>query len=207
MMRKPFLLLALCCSVAYAQTAAPPAPTQPAPAPTPTAPAAPKPGDVRQNAASLAAQAPAANPNDVSSPDAIVAACYSVISGPAGERNWDRFRSLFVPNARLSTASTKPDGSHTVALLSVDDYVRLAGKSFTKEGFFENGIHNDVRTYGNISQIFTSYESRHAPAEKPFQRGINSFQMLYDGQRWWVVSILWDDERADNPLPPDMAKQ
>jgi len=26
---------------------------------------------------------------------------YDVISGPAGPRNWDRFRSLFVPGARL----------------------------------------------------------------------------------------------------------
>ena len=212
-MRGQFLLLAFVASFAAAQTA--PSPSQsatPAAAPQAAAQAAPatppttKPGDIRQNAASLAAQAPAAKPEDVKSPEAIVAACYDVISGPAGTRDWDRFRSLFVPNARLTTAGTRADGSHGVALLNVDDYIKLAGGSMSKEGFYESGIHNDVRTFGNISQIFTSYESRHAPGEKPFQRGINSFQTLYDGQRWWVVSILWDGERADNPIPPDMAK-
>ena len=54
-----------------------------------------------QTPSALAAQVPAPRPDDVKSPEAIVTACYDVISGPAGDRNWDRFRSLFVPDARL----------------------------------------------------------------------------------------------------------
>jgi len=26
-------------------------------------------------------------------------------------------------------------------------------------------------------------------------------QLFNDGKRWYVVSIFWDEERADNPLP------
>jgi hypothetical protein len=178
----------------------------PAAAQVSTAPSA-KPTDPRQTAASLAAQVPASRPEDVKSPEAIVAACYDVISGPAGPRNWDRFRSLFLPSARLTAASTKPDGTHVVTLLSVDDYVKLAGAGFMKSGFYEQPMHNDLQVYGNMGQVFTSYESRRAPGEKPFQRGINSFQVAFDGQRWWVVSILWDDERKDNPIPPNMLQQ
>ena len=45
---------------------------------------------------------PVARPQDVSSADAIVAAVYDVISGPAGQkRDWNRFASLFYPGARL----------------------------------------------------------------------------------------------------------
>jgi hypothetical protein len=62
-----------------------------------------------------------------------------------------------------------------------------------------------VQTFGNITQVFSSYGSRHAPGEKPFTRGINSMQLFYDGSRWWVLSILWDEESASNPLPGDMA--
>jgi hypothetical protein len=41
---------------------------------------------------------PAANPADVNSMDAIIAAVYDVISGPAGKkRNWDRMRSFSCP--------------------------------------------------------------------------------------------------------------
>src|SRR5947208_15952213 len=45
---------------------------------------------------------PAARPEDVKSIDNILAALYGVISGPAGERDWNRFRSLFLPQARLT---------------------------------------------------------------------------------------------------------
>jgi len=55
--------------------------------------------------------------------------------------------------------------------------------------------------------VFSSYESRRSPAAKPFQRGINSIQLLNNGKRWWVLSILWDEERAGNPLPADFVKK
>src|SRR5688572_26940736 len=83
---------------AFAQTAPPPPPAKPAPAGAPTTP---QPTAAQTPAAAPATQAPAADPKDVATMDAIVAALYDVISGPAGQkRNWDRFRSLFVPGAR-----------------------------------------------------------------------------------------------------------
>jgi hypothetical protein len=151
----------------------------------------------------LASQVPAAKPADVKSVDSILAAVYNVISGPAGERDWSRFRSLFVPDGRLST--TRSDTSSAPLLLSVDGYISRAGGYFTTHGFFENAIVNRVDRFGNVAQVFSSYESRHAPNEKPFARGINSMQLLYDGSRWWIVSILWDEESPTNPLPANMA--
>ena len=150
---------------------------------------------------------PAAKPDDVKSVDSLLAALYDVISGPAGERDWNRFRSLFMPNARLTSAEKAPDGLIHVRPSSVEDYVRLGGSYFLKNGFFEKPIVSRVQTFGNVAQIFSSYESRHALGEAPFARGINSLQMLYDGKRWWVVNILWDEERPDNPLPKEFANK
>jgi hypothetical protein len=64
-----------------------------------------------------------------------------------------------------------------------------------------------VQTFGNVSQVFSSYESRNEKGGKPFERGINSIQMFDDGKRWWVLSILWDTERQGNPLPKEMEKR
>jgi hypothetical protein len=89
----------------------------------------------------------------------------------------------------------------------VDEFVRDAGVVFAKEGFYENAIVNKTDAYGKVAQVFSSYESRKSVGEKPFQRGINTIQLLNDGKRWWVVSILWDSERADNPLPRKFAKK
>jgi hypothetical protein len=174
-------------------------------------PQQPPPAEFKRQAAvttapDLAAKVPAAKPDDVRSVDAIMHAVYDVISGPAGSaRDWNRFRSLFLPTARFTAIGKAPDGSARVVTWSVEDYIHDATGIFTKEAFFENGIVNQPQAFGGITQIFSSYESRHAPGEKPFQRGVNSFQLLNDGTRWWVVSILWDSERPDNPLPGQLA--
>jgi hypothetical protein len=151
----------------------------------------------------LSSRVPAAKPEDVKSLDSILVAIYDVISGPAGDRDWNRFRSLFVPEARLTSATQKNGGP--VRLLDVEGYARGAGGYFKTHAFYESAIANRVQKFGNVAQVFSSYESRNVPNEKPFARGVNSIQLFNDGSRWWVISILWDEETPTNPLPPDLA--
>jgi hypothetical protein len=135
--------------------------------------------------------------------DAIIAALYDVISGPAGQkRDWDRFRSLFAPGARLIPTGA-PAGQPVRAMaLTPDEYVQRAAPSLERDGFFEREIGRSVDTFGHITQVFSVYDSKRLPTEaKPFQRGINSIQLLNDGTRWWVVTVYWDAERPDNPIP------
>lgn len=167
---------------------------------------APAPGPI-YSATDLASMVPTPKPDDVKSLEAIMHAIYDVISGPAGDRDWNRFRSLCLPQVRLTAVGRRPDASPYIASFSIDDYIHRAGEHFAKEGFYENAIVNQTTGFGNMSQVLSSYESRHAPAEKPFQRGVNSFQLLNDGKRWWIVSILWDSERPDNPLPASLAEK
>ena len=155
--------------------------------------------------ADLTAKIPTPKPDDVKSLDAIMRAIYDVISGPAGERDWSRFRSLFLPQARFTQTEKTPDGAIVVISWSVDEFVRDAGEVFAKEAFYETAIVDRSDIFGHMAQVFSSFESRHTPGEKPFQRGINTIQLLNDGKRWWVVSILWDSERPDNPLPAKFA--
>jgi hypothetical protein len=82
-----------------------------------------------------------------------------------------------------------------VAVVGVEDYVLLATPQFAQDGFFETGLHNNLQQYGNMAVDFSSYASRKTPDAAPFTRGINSFQMVSDGARWWLVSIAWDEER------------
>jgi len=144
---------------------------------------------------------PPANTKDVESLDAIVHAVYDVISGPAGERDWNRFRSLFAPNGRLEPIFKKPDGTFGHRVLSVEDYAKNGAEYFRKQGFFESEIARRTEQFGQMAVVFTTYESRHAKEEKPFARGINSMTFYNDGKRWWCLSIIWDSERPDNPIP------
>jgi hypothetical protein len=148
---------------------------------------------------------PHAKLSDVASPDAILAATYDVISGPAGlERDWDRMRSLFYPGARLIRTEAKKEGGLHAAILTPDDFVERAGNYFKKNGFYEREIARRTERWGSLMQAFSTYESRHDPKDPvPFARGINSFQLFFDGTRWWVMTIYWADESTQSPLPPE----
>jgi hypothetical protein len=146
--------------------------------------------------------APTAKPEDVSSPDAILGALYDVISGPAGKgRDWNRFRSLFIPGARLIPTRVREDGA-TATVITPDEYATTIGPRLEQGGFFEKEIHRTVEQFGNVMHAFSTYESRRkAEDPQPFARGINSIQLLKDGNRWWVVTIYWDSERPNNTIP------
>jgi len=156
----------------------------------------------------VAPETPAAKPADVKSIDSIVAALYDVISGPAGQkRDWDRFRSLFWPGARLiPVVANKEKSGYAPRPFDVDEYIAHADLFFAKEGFYESSVANRIDQWAQIASVFSTYESRHGKAEKPFARGINSIQVVNDGQRWWVVNILWEAESEQNPLTERMLK-
>lgn len=145
-----------------------------------------------------------ANPADVSSVDTIMKAVYDVISGDAGQkRDWDRFRTLFHKDARMiPTGKNQQTNLHSATVLTAEDYIKRVEPVFAREGFYEKEIARKTETYGNIVQAFSTYEARRKKDdEKPFLRGINSFQLLFDGTRWWVMSIFWQAETPDNPIP------
>lgn len=149
-----------------------------------------------------------ADPADVRSLDAIVHALYDVISGPAGQpRNWDRFRSLFHPQARMIPVGKRPVDAKTGArVLTADDYIQSVGPYFEKNSFFEREVADKREQFAHIAHVFSTYESRHAKDEKPFQRGINSFQLYNDGARWWIMNVMWDAETPENPIPEKYLK-
>lgn len=138
-----------------------------------------------------------ANPTDVASIDAILRAVYDVISGPAGQkRDWNRMRSLFTANARLM-----PKGANGLRSGSVEDYIRMNGPTLEQNGFIERELARRVEQYGDIAHVFSTYEARNRADGPVIMRGINSLQLVRHQGRWWVVSIMWQSETPQNPLP------
>jgi hypothetical protein len=161
----------------------------------------------------LACIAPVAKPADTDSVDDVVRAVYDVISGPAGTRDWARFRSLFAEGARLipirvpaDASSASASAGSSASVMTPDEYAQRAGASFQKTAFYESEAARRVEAFGNIAHVFSTYESRRAPGEKPFARGINSFQLVKVGGAWKVITILWDSERPGTPLPEKYLK-
>ena len=146
------------------------------------------------------AEPPDARADDVVSIDAIIETLYEVISGPAGDRDWDRFRSLFAPDARLIPTRGTEGGGAEARVSTVEGYIQGSGRYFKENAFYESEVARTTESFGNITHAFSTYETRRPPAED-VGRGVSSIQLLKDGDRWWIVTIFWVNESPEKPIP------
>ncbi len=165
--------------------------------------ALPLPSGIGARADAHQAAPASAHSADAASIDSILAATYDVISGQAGKkRDWDRFRALFAPGARLIPTGPRKEGGVSSRVLDVEGYIDASAKFLETNGFFEHEVARHTDSYGQIAQVFSTYESRHKAADPaPFARGINSFQLMNDGKRWWIVTIFWQAESPGVQIP------
>jgi hypothetical protein len=141
---------------------------------------------------------------DVGSIDGMVKAYYAVITGPPGRaREWDRDRTLYIPDLRFVATEVDKAGKVNVRIMSHQQFVDDENAQMVKEGFDEREIHRVTQRFGNIAHVFSTYETRNTPGGPLIGRGINSIELFWDGKRWWIASAIWDEERPDNPIPKE----
>ena len=146
---------------------------------------------------------PKPRPEDVGSPDTIIRAMYECISGPAGERNWNRLRSLYLDGARLIPTGIRLEEEDCLQAMSIDEWIEDVKDYFAENDVYEMEIMNHMDRFGNIIQVFSTYETRDKPDGAPTARGIKSFQLLKHQGRWWIVTVARVVESDDNPIPEE----
>ena len=142
---------------------------------------------------------------DILSLDLIMKAYYEVVSGPAGEpRQIERDRSLHHPDAFIAITGENDQGIPFTRTMTLDEF--HGDGSPYEQGFWEHEIDRQVSTFGHITHVWSSYAwstEKDGPVEG---RGINSIQLVHDGDRWWIMSWIYDSERLNNPLPGSVAE-
>ena len=152
-----------------------------------------------------AAQAPAADPRDVASPEAVVAALYETVQRAPGEQfDWNRARSLFLPSARLIPNTEQTGGEFRVLTLEefiawIDGVTVIGGAN--DRGFAEEQVAARVDRFGDVAHVFSTYEKRFHGDPRVLGRGINSVQLVFHDGRWWISQLVWDEESGAGPLP------
>ena len=129
---------------------------------------------------------------------AMVRQVYACISGPAGApRDWARFRALHHPRALSLRTVIHADGQVEQQVFSVEEYIADVTPLFARSAFHEIEIAQRIERYGQVAHVWSRYEARAHPADAAvLKRGANSIQAAHDGQRWWIVSTIWDNDRA-----------
>ena len=142
-------------------------------------------------------------PEDVQTLDGITKAYYEVVSGPAGE-SADRARdeSLHHSAALVGMTGVDREGNPRVSTMTLGEYHDRSGGP-RRQGFYEWEIHRVVERFGNVAHVWSTYAASTEPNGEVNSRGINSIQLYHDGERWWIMSWVYDSERPGNPIPPE----
>lgn len=138
---------------------------------------------------------------DTKSVESILSALYDVISGePNQPRDWDRFRNLFKPEGRLIPTRKDDNGNLVIKALTPEEYVQLF-QSRIPTGFFERELSRKIETFGTVTHVFSTYETKEKKDGPVTNRGINSIQLFYDNNRYYIVNIFWCAESMGFELP------
>jgi hypothetical protein len=126
---------------------------------------------------------------------------YEVISFEEGaEPNWSGLQAVFHERARITRIT--PEGSDYLEPASFLAMTRNMVELGAYTSFYEFELEREVRKFGNMAQVWSLYETRrNRSAEKPLGRGINSIQLIYEGDRWRVLGLLWDEQQAERQQP------
>jgi hypothetical protein len=137
--------------------------------------------------------------------DAVLRAFYETISGPAGEQDWERSATLFHPDARLVRTRLDEHGKPVAFSFSVQGYRESTAPILAGFDFYEVQTARRIARFGNIAQVFSAYEARDRPEGGTLlKRGMNMLHLFDDGSRWWIMHVIWDDEREGLSIPAEI---
>lgn len=139
-------------------------------------------------------------PKHATSIDAIINKGLAIISGEKGAtRDWDTFRNLFTPNATFAFVEHDTLGNGRYRSFSLEEFVRIGRRGYEGNGFLEYELRKTVDEYNGIAHVFQGYYAKGQREEK----GINSYQLMHDGKRWWITSILWASDANGISIPEE----
>jgi len=134
---------------------------------------------------------------DAESSESIIHTAYALISGRMNEpRDWDRWRTLHAPGARLIPIEAPEGGPRKPNVMTPDEFIASRSKFFAKEDFYEWETGREEFRYGQLVHVWSSYEAAREPHGTPIRKGVNSIQLWDDGTRYWILSVAWDAVEA-----------
>jgi len=129
-----------------------------------------------------------------------------IISGEIGEeRDWDAFRNLFAPTAQTIVVNPKAPPHSQIMSMNIEEFIRYIGPMYAKDGFLEVETGITINEFNGIANVFQSYEAKNLKGNYE-EKGINSLQLVYNQDRWWIVSVTWTNADKNNPIPNEFLR-
>jgi hypothetical protein len=147
--------------------------------------------------------------DDTTSVQNILDAYYDCISGPIGEkRDFNRFKNLFHSSASFTYSywNKEQTKASTMVFKTVDEFIEKLD-NLDKKGFYEYEIANTINEFGSVVQVFSTYTFKVEDKSIESKTGITSYEILFDGERYWIFSMFWTIESERFKIPEKYLKQ
>lgn len=137
--------------------------------------------------------------NDAKTIDALMRASYEVVSGEKGvKRQWERDNYLHHPKALYSYFDRVKQEQVTMTL---QEFHQETDEMVFNTAFYESEVNREVRIFGNIANVWSTYETKLEKNGKVERRGINSIQLIFENSRWYIISWIFCGETDKNIIP------
>lgn len=146
--------------------------------------------------------------SEYTTPEQVVESIYQLVSSDAGNiPDWNAVRSHFLENSVVVLRVTR-DSTAIFSLQGfIDDFVRFYGTpAVQKNGFTEKIIRMKPMVMGNIAHVLVLYEAHIPRTSRPPQQGVDSWQLVKQGKKWFIVSVTNEIPTKDRPLPTELQR-
>lgn len=130
----------------------------------------------------------------LSTPEGVVECLYAAISFEPGQNpNYSLVYTLFHSNAHITPPATDTGGS--LRALSVAEFIEhFDGRiqDIISTGGREEQTSSQTVMFHKVAHVFSAYKFMLHGNDEPIALGVNSFQLVYENGRWWIMSLTWD---------------
>jgi hypothetical protein len=120
-----------------------------------------------------------------------------------GEADWERMRSLFAEGAAFVGPigdEQTPRAVRSEVFLS-DFRTWILETDVGRTGLHERIVHARIDLFGKVAHAYVTFEGFVPPDSAAERRGVDSIQLVKDGERWLVASFTTQYAKDGAPLP------
>ncbi len=137
--------------------------------------------------------------------EAVVAELYDLVTfEPGTSPDWDRARSLFLPEAVVVLRTSRDATNQLTVEGWVADFEHfIVQQNVVETGFVEAIVKTVPWVFKDVAHILVLYEAGF-PNDERRQYGIDAFSLVKKEGRWWIAGILNEIPDRNNPIPAEL---
>ena len=120
-----------------------------------------------------------------------------------GEADWELLRSLLIDGAVFVAPVGEDESPRAIGADEFIDGFRawILTSPQRESGFHERSVHVRADVFGKVAHAYVVFEGFVPGDGRTKTRGLDSIQLVLDGERWRVVSFMTQYAGAQSPVP------